>query len=89
MALDRAPTPGEIRGIIEVRCQPCHNAQTFSKNIQLHTPELIARNAPSIYQQVVVARTMPLGNATAMTEGERAALAAWVRAGAPMETAGH
>ncbi len=89
VALDRAPTPGEIRGIIEVRCQPCHNAQTFSKNIQLHTPELIARNAPSIYQQVVVARTMPLGNATAMTEGERAALAAWVRAGAPMEPAGH
>jgi uncharacterized membrane protein len=38
-----------------------------------------------MFQQVVVTRIMPLGNATQITEEERAVIAAWVRAGAKTE----
>jgi len=34
------------------------------------------------FQRMVVDRTMPLGNLTAMTEEERAALGAWLKAAA-------
>jgi uncharacterized membrane protein len=49
----------------------------------LHTPDVIVQNAQRVYQQVVVARIMPLGNVTQMTDQERAVIAAWVTAGAP------
>ena len=42
----------------------------------------IDRLAPQIAQQAVVAHAMPLGNATDMTETERAAIGAWIEAGA-------
>ncbi|MEY2683431.1 MAG: hypothetical protein RJA09_575, partial [Pseudomonadota bacterium] len=36
-------------------------------------------------QQVVVARTMPMNNATGITEAERALIAQWFKAGAPVQ----
>ena len=60
----------------------CHNAQLISKNIQLHTPELIASHAQQIYQQAVVLKLMPMNNATQITDAERALLGAWYEAGA-------
>jgi uncharacterized membrane protein len=60
----------------------CHNEQVISKNIQLHTPELIAKNAQAMYQQAVVLKTMPMSNATQITDAERAALGRWFEAGA-------
>jgi uncharacterized membrane protein len=39
----------------------------------------------TVYQQTVVTRQMPLNNATGMTEAERALIAQWFRAGAPLE----
>ena len=54
-------------------------------NIQLHTPSLVARNAQLVYQQAVVQRTMPLNNATQMTDAERALLKRWYEAGAKTE----
>jgi uncharacterized membrane protein len=77
-----APKLTEIQTIVEQRCQMCHNAQVISKNIQLHTPELIVKNAQAMYQQAVVARVMPMANSTQMTEEERAKIGAWVKAGA-------
>jgi len=79
------PKFAEVRAIVEQRCQMCHNAQVFSKNIQLHTPELIAKNAQAMYQQAVVARVMPMANSTQMTDDEREKLGAWVKAGAKTE----
>ncbi|MBL8310303.1 MAG: urate hydroxylase PuuD [Burkholderiales bacterium] len=79
------PKFAEVQTIVAQRCQMCHNAAVVSKNIQLHTPELIAKNAQAMMQQTVVARLMPLNNATQMTEEERAKLAAWVGAGAPLD----
>jgi uncharacterized membrane protein len=49
----------------------------------LHTPELIAKNAQVMYQQAVILKIMPMGNATQITDAERAALGRWFEAGAP------
>jgi uncharacterized membrane protein len=73
----------QIQAIIAQRCVLCHNAQVNNKSMQLHTPELIVRNAQLIYQQSVVLKTMPLGNATQITDAERAVIGRWFLAGAP------
>jgi len=74
----------EVQAVIAQRCVLCHNAQVVNKNIQLHTPALIAQHAQQIYQQAVVAKTMPLNNATQMSEGERALLKRWMESGTPL-----
>ena len=78
----RAPTLAQVQPIVEQRCAMCHNAQVVSKNVQLHTPELIVQNAQALYQQAVVLKTMPMNNTTQITDAERAVLKAWVEAGA-------
>ena len=95
VALMPAPAPKEaavapvsfadVRAVIEQRCVLCHNAQLISKNIQLHTPELIAKNAQALYQQAVVLKVMPMNNATQITDAERALLGRWFSAGAPTQ----
>ncbi len=82
VALAATPKIAEIQGIVEQRCAMCHNAQVISKNIQLHTPELIVKNAQAMYQQAVLTRIMPMANSTQITEEERAKIGAWVTAGA-------
>ena len=82
VALTAVPQFAEVQTIVEQRCTMCHNAQVISKNIQLHTPELIVKNAQAMYQQAVVTRIMPMGNTTQITEQERAKIGAWVMAGA-------
>ncbi len=79
------PKFAEVRAIVEQRCMMCHNTQVISKNIQLHTPELIAKNAQAMYQQAVVSRIMPLNNATQITDAERAKIGAWFTNGAKVE----
>jgi uncharacterized membrane protein len=74
----------QVQSVVEQRCVLCHNATVINKNVQLHTPELIAKNAPGIYQQTVVQKTMPLANATQITDAERALLKRWFEVGAPM-----
>jgi uncharacterized membrane protein len=74
----------EVQAVIAQRCVLCHNAQIVNKNIQLHTPALIAQHAQQIYQQAVVAKTMPLNNATQMSEAERGLLKRWVEGGASL-----
>jgi uncharacterized membrane protein len=75
----------ELRRVLDLRCVPCHNAQLASKNVVLLTPEQVARHAPMMYQQVVVQRTMPLNNATQITDAERALLARWFEEGASVK----
>jgi uncharacterized membrane protein len=72
----------EVQAVIGQRCVMCHNAQVISKNVQLHTPALIAQHAQQIYQQAVVQKTMPLNNATQITDAERALLGRWFEEGA-------
>jgi uncharacterized membrane protein len=78
----RTPSFTEVKAIVEQRCAACHNAQVISKNVQLHTDELIITNAQAIYQQAVVQRIMPLANSTNITEQERATLGSWFKSGA-------
>lgn len=74
----------QVQGIVEQRCTMCHNAQVVSKNVQLHTPALIQQHAQAIYQQAVLLKTMPMNNATQITDAERALLGQWVQAGAKL-----
>jgi uncharacterized membrane protein len=73
----------QVQAVVAQRCVMCHNEQVVNKNIQLHTPELIAKNAQALYQQAVVLKTMPMNNATQITDAERLLLGRWFEAGAP------
>ena len=74
----------QVQAVVAQRCAMCHNEQVISKNIQLHTPELIAKNAQALYQQAVVLKAMPMNNATQITDAERGLLGRWFEAGAPL-----
>ena len=75
----------QVQEVLNARCVMCHNEQVVSKNVQLHTPELVARNAQAAYQQAVVLKAMPMNNATQMTDAERALIKRWFEAGAPAQ----
>jgi uncharacterized membrane protein len=77
------PTMAQVQAIANQRCILCHNAEVQQKNVALHTPALIKQHAQMVYQQVVVLKLMPFGNATQMTEDERALFKRWFEAGAP------
>ena len=77
--VDKVST-AQVQAIVEQRCLMCHNAQFAQKEMHLQTPELIEQHAAQIYQQVVVQKTMPLNNATQITEEERALIGAWFKA---------
>ena len=76
------PSFAQVRAVVEQRCAMCHNEQVISKGVQLHTPELIEKNAQALYQQAVVLKAMPMNNATQITEEERSLLGRWYEAGA-------
>jgi uncharacterized membrane protein len=85
-------TFNRVRAIVGQRCVTCHSpVPTFAgiaqppAGVMLNTAGGISQNAQRIYQQVVVTRIMPLGNATHITDEERAVIAAWMRAGAPVQ----
>ena len=71
-----------VQKVLEQRCAQCHGAQVQMKNVRLDTPEAVKLHAQGIHQQAVVAKTMPLNNATQMTDAERALLAQWFADGA-------
>ena len=78
---------GQVQKIVEARCVQCHAAKptlmpTPAKGIMLETPEAIRSHAQAIYQQVVVAKAMPLGNMTQITDDERAVIGKWFEGGA-------
>jgi len=77
------PSMAQVQAVVDQRCILCHNAQTQQKNVDLHTPALVKQHAQMVYQQVVVLKQMPFGNATQMTEAERALVKRWYEAGAP------
>jgi len=81
-----------VRAIMGDGCINCHSpVPTFPGlaqpplGVELHTADVLVKNAQRVYQQVVVTRMMPLGNITQMTEQERAVVAAWVAAGNPIK----
>jgi uncharacterized membrane protein len=82
-------TFADVRHIIDRRCTECHSATptdpvftTAPLGVKFDTPEEIIARAPRIYERAVVTKTMPFGNKTGMTEGERAILGRWNAQGA-------
>jgi uncharacterized membrane protein len=75
----------QVQKVIEQRCHLCHGAQVQMKNIRLDSPEGLKQHAQQVYQQAVVAKTMPLNNATGITDAERALIGKWFEAGAPVQ----
>jgi uncharacterized membrane protein len=73
----------EVQAIVTQRCVMCHGPALQSKNVRFDSPDEIAKHAQAIYQQAVVLKTMPMNNATQITDAERAALGRWFTAGAP------
>jgi uncharacterized membrane protein len=78
------------RAIVEQRCVPCHSSHPTKVDfaplgITFDTPEQIEAQASPIEQVAVTTKTMPLGNATGMTQVERDLLGAWIRQGAKIK----
>src|SRR5574343_1315704 len=61
-------TAAEVQAVLVQRCVMCHGEALQSKNVRLDNPALMGQHAQAIYQQVVVARTMPMNNATGITD---------------------
>jgi uncharacterized membrane protein len=81
----------QVQPIVLQRCVPCHSStptnaavSTAPKGIMFDTPQQIEARTADIYQQAVVTRNMPLGNATGMTQPERDMLGTWIQEGAPL-----
>lgn len=73
-----------VQQIVGARCLACHAERPLQpgvpvppKGLVLETPAQIEAAKAMIVQQVVVAKFMPLGNVTQMTDEERAEVAAW------------
>jgi uncharacterized membrane protein len=48
----------------------------------LDSADTLRQHAQNVYQQVVLARQMPMNNASGITEEERATIGRWFQAGA-------
>ena len=60
--------------------KPTHESfQEAPKNVTLETIADLRKYADLVYVQAVQNKAMPLGNQTAMTDDERAALGRWVK----------
>ncbi len=88
---DAVPSFAAVRAVVVQRCLPCHSRfpsdQTFGTapaGVAFDTPESMAALAPRILVRAVATQTMPLANKTGMTADERALLARWIAAGAPL-----
>jgi uncharacterized membrane protein len=73
----QAVTLAEVQKVVAQRCVQCHGPQLQMKGIRLDSEEGLKQHAQQIYQQAVVQKTMPLNNATGMTDEERALFASW------------
>jgi uncharacterized membrane protein len=77
----------QVARIIDTRCTACHSqhptkVDTAPKGITFDTAEQIKAQADAIDAQAVQTKTMPLGNVTGMTQGERDTLGRWIAQGA-------
>jgi uncharacterized membrane protein len=84
------PPFARVERIVVQRCAACHAAHPTQPGfaaapagVLLDSPAHIVANASHIEEQAVATHAMPLGNLTRMTDDERAALGAWIAAGAP------
>ncbi|MDH3661916.1 MAG: urate hydroxylase PuuD [Alphaproteobacteria bacterium] len=96
-AADGASAPAEVdfaavEEIMLSRCSMCHAAEPLwegmavpPKGVVLETPRQIGLLVDAINAQSVRSHAMPPSNITEMEPQERATLAAWIAAGAPLD----
>ncbi len=79
----------EVKQIIALRCVACHSQNptqagfaSAPAGILLETDAQLLTQANNIYQQSVIAKAMPLGNLTSMSDEERDKINRWFNAGA-------
>ena len=73
------PVPfAQAQEVIAKRCVSCHSGASAPQGVRFETEAEITARADDIERQTVLTRAMPPGNATGMTEEERALLAAWI-----------
>ncbi|HTD38952.1 MAG TPA: urate hydroxylase PuuD [Candidatus Limnocylindrales bacterium] len=85
----RVVTYADVAPIIKRRCTACHAAAPTEPGysappagVIFDTPEHVREHASHIDELAVQTHAMPLGNATHMTNAERATLGAWIHGGA-------
>jgi len=79
----------EIQAIVAKRCAVCHTSMPVQggvsappAGVRLDGPDFILLHTARMEKQLAT-RAMPVGNATGMTDEERAQVLAWIRNGAP------
>jgi uncharacterized membrane protein len=73
------PDDTVAQSIVTERCATCHVGATAPNGVRLDTLAGMEQHASAIEAQVS-SRAMPPGNATGMTDDERAQLVAWAAA---------
>ncbi|HEV8599443.1 MAG TPA: urate hydroxylase PuuD [Gemmatimonadales bacterium] len=75
----------DARHVIDRRCGSCHSVRQSDTSfgpapggVTFDTPEEIVARAARIGERAVLTRTMPPGNKTGITDGERALLGRWI-----------
>jgi uncharacterized membrane protein len=68
----------QAQAVIQARCVPCHSGASAPLGIRFETRAGIEARADDIERQAVQTRAMPPGNATGITEDERALLGTWI-----------
>jgi uncharacterized membrane protein len=76
-----------VHAIVQQRCVPCHSnhpteVDVAPKGVVFDTAAEIKAQAALIERVAVTTKTMPIGNATSMTQEERDLVGAWIRNGA-------
>jgi uncharacterized membrane protein len=77
-ASGQTATFAQIQPIVQQRCAPCHSGASAPLGIRFETQTEIEARAADIERQAVQTKAMPPGNATGITDAERALLGAWV-----------
>ena len=73
------PTDAAAQSIVAERCASCHSGTAAPLGVRLENIEQMRQHAGSI-EAMVASRAMPPGNATGLTDTERAQLVAWAAA---------
>lgn len=75
----------QVNTIFRARCYQCHSSsptddfyKVAPNGVLFETETQVREKADKIHLQVVLAKVMPLGNKTGMTDEERGMIKAWL-----------
>jgi uncharacterized membrane protein len=72
------PSFEQVQAVMNARCAPCHSGASPPLGIRFETRDEIEARLDDIERQAVQTKAMPPGNATGMTDQERALLGAYI-----------